>query len=524
MSIDDRPTKPRGLAVATFSGLRWSYVSTATVAIVQLLYVSVMSRLLSPEAFGIYAIAMLTVAVGDLFAQMGLHQAIVQRTSISRDDIRASATAGVVTGFALFALLWIVAPFISAFFDEPAATPVLRVMGANFVFVGLGVTSQGVLRRELRFRTLSIAQIAAYLVGYGLVGIGLAVAGAGVWSLAAAVIAVHVVATAIQYASVRHPLRPILRVRRFKALYSFGARTSVIGIVEFLGRQLDTFAVGRYAATSLLGQYNRAFVLVNMPLSQQVSGAIMTVVFPAFSKIQHDVPRLVRTYLGVMALGGMLIFPVSAGMAAASRELVLVVLGNQWDVARQLVPYFAVAVSLNIMTKFSRLLCQAKAELNSVIWIQVIYLVLLAAGYVAVSGLEDVRAFAAVLAVGEAVRHVALGVMVRKVIGVRLRDTLQAYAPAFVAAVVVAVSVGVTSRLAQYEALPTAVLLILEMAIAALALAASIRLNPFSWVRTELGAGFRAAGLLEDPRRASARIVRALVGRRSTMPPASRTL
>ena len=499
MVVDGDGLEPRasqGLTAAAFRGMSWSYITAGLVAVVQVFYVAVTSRLLPPRAFGLYAIALLVMNTADTFAGMGVAQALIQRESVSREDVRAASTSGIGLGLLFFATLWLLAPAIAGFFTEPEAIEVLRVMGIHFVFIGFGLTSQALLRRDHRFRELAVAHCVSNVIGYGIVGPAMAVAGAGVWSLAAAVLGSHLLHNGFTYLYARHPLRPTFAVRAFKSLYGFGARVSLLTLFEFLGKQLDTFAVGRYATTGLLGQYSRAFVVVSLPLGQHLRQAITRVMFPGFSRIQMDVQRVTRAYLSVVTLCGALMLSVAAGMAVASREIVLVLLGGQWDVAIRLVPLFAVAVSFNVMTRFAELVCQAKAELNKVIALQVAYLVLLAGAYVAVSGIGGVMPFAAVLAAGEIARHIGFTALLRKVFGIRFIDVALAYAPAVVAAGGVAGMVFLGRQTVRIDALPIQGVLAAEMLCGALGLALFIRFNPFPRLREELHSRLISAGLI----------------------------
>lgn len=504
--------RPQRLTAAALTGMGWSYSTSIAIGIIQFIYVAVMSRLLAPRAFGVYAIAMLCINMGNSFARMGLAQALIQRPSISRDDIRAASTAGIAFGFILFLLLWVVAPWIGYFFREPQAIGVVRLMGVHFIFLGFGVTSHGLLRRELRFRQLSIAHVASYALGYGIIGISMALAGMGIWSLALGVLSAHLFQALFQYGCVRHPLRPTLRLRRFSHLYSFGTRVSLVGLLEFLGRQLDTFAVGRYTTTGLLGQYSRAFILVNLPLSQHLSQSITRVIFPGLSKIQQNPRRLKRAYISVLTLGALLLFPVGAGMAVAAREIVLVVLGEQWDIAVTLVPFFSVAVVFNIMTKFAELVCEARAELNKVLCVQMGYIVVLAAAYIAVSGFGEPAPFAAVLAVSEILRHIAFSTLLWRVAEVRPREVVQAYAPALVTTAGVALAVLVGRQAALIDGFPVVGVLAIEILLAAFVLALCTRFNPFSGARRELWERLRVAGVLQTPNGSRQKLVRLLLG------------
>jgi O-antigen/teichoic acid export membrane protein len=509
-----RAAPAKGLTAAALSGMSWSYSTSILIAIVQVFYVGVMSRLLSPRAFGLYAIALLAMNAGNTFAGMGVAQALIQKPEVTRDDIRAAATSGVGLGLLFFGSLWALAPWIAGFFTEPDAVPVLRVMGLHFLFLGFGLTAQALQRRAHRFRQVAISQCVAMVIGYGIVGPVAAQAGAGVWSLCAAVLTSHFLEAGIDYAWVRHPLRPLFARRAFRDLYGFGARISFHTLLEYLGKQLDTFAVGRYASTALLGQYTRAFVLVSLPLSQHLRQAITRVMFPGFSRIQGDTQRLTRAYLSVVTLIGTLMLGVAAGMAVAAREIVLVILGGQWDVAIRLVPFFAVAVVLNVMTRFSELVCQAKARLNALIALQSVYLVLLGLAYVAVSEWPGVLPFAVALAVSEILRHLAFTWLLRRLTGLRFGDVAMAYAPAITTAACVAALVYLGRLTLHIPGVPLQVVLAVEMVCGGIALALGIRFNPFRRVRDELFERMIAAGLIGKRRSWKTRAAMLLVGNR----------
>ena len=106
--------------------------------------------------------------------------------------------------------------------------------------------------------------------------------------------------------------------------------------------------------------------------------ALTNVLFPHLSRIQHDEARLHRAYLSVLALGGVLVFPVCAGMAVAAHELVLVVLGRQWSVAATTVPWFALAAGCSVISALSQTVAEARADLYRSLGVQAAYIVVLA--------------------------------------------------------------------------------------------------------------------------------------------------
>jgi len=84
-------------------------------------------------------------------------------------------------------------------------------MTLALVFQALGAVALGLLKRNLDFKTVQIAQVTSYFVGFVLVGVACAWFGAGEWSLVAAWVSQTFVASAIQYAKAPHALAPRLR-------------------------------------------------------------------------------------------------------------------------------------------------------------------------------------------------------------------------------------------------------------------------------------------------------------------------
>lgn len=485
------------LTAQTASGLRWSYASSLGLAVSTLAYTALISRVLSPVAFGLVAMANLVVLFTSFFTRMGLAQALIQKTELSDEEIRAGATAGIVLGAACFGAVWLSAPLISGLFHEPALPPVLRAMGMSFLFAGLSMTGQGLLRRQLRFRELAIIRLGAYVLGYLVVGVGLAILGAGVWSLVAGTVVWTASQAVWQYARLCHPVRPVFTWQPYRALYGYGVRSSGIRLMEYLGSNLDTLTVARVASTALLGQYNRAFYLVSLPLRNHLGQAITTVLFPGFSRIQEDTARARRAYLCLLSLGGIVLFPVCAGFAVAAQELVLVVLGPKWDVAATIVPWFALAGGLTVMSKLSELLTEARGELNKALLLQGSYLLVLGALlWVALSfQSQGLWVFGAALAAGEVIRHVAYLGLVRRIVDLPIRQIWRSYAPAAFASGGVALAIAVT-RSALVQSAPAVIVLAAEVATGAVALALCIRLCPLPGIRRQLRSRLWAAGLL----------------------------
>lgn len=509
--MDGGPAELEGRANMTAhaaSGLSWSSLSTVALVVANLVYTATVSRLLEPTAFGLMAMANLVVLFALYFVRMGLASALVQKPELSDEEIRAASTAGILIGVVCLGLVWLAAPAVGSFFRAPELAPVLRGLGVSFLFSGWSMTGIGLLRRELRFRELSVISVGSYVVGYLAVGIGLALLGAGVWSLVAAVVSSTAIQAVWQYAILRHPLRPVRRWRPYRAVCGYGIRLSAAHLLDYIGGNLDTLTVARVASTAVVGQYSRAYYLVFQPLGNFLSAALTNVVFATLSRIQDDVTRLRRGYLSILSLGALLLFPMCVGMAVAARELVAVVLGPQWGLAAGLVPWFALAGGCHVASQLSQSLAEARAELNRSVAVQVAYLLGLAVLILLVLPFRarGVWVIAAAVAVAEVLRYVGYLILARRLLGLRRAQMWRAHFPAAFASVGVGLAIAAAGW-ALASAAPLATLTV-QIIAGALALALCTRVCPDPAVRAELWLRLVSAGLLEASwRRRLARLI-----------------
>jgi O-antigen/teichoic acid export membrane protein len=511
----DPPVSPDGstLTARAVSGLRWSSLGYAALLIANVVYTVTMSRLLHPVAFGLMALAQIVVLFVQFFVRMGLASALVQKPELSKEDVRAASTAGVAVGVVLYAVLWALAPVISDLFRAPALTSVLRVLGVTFLIEGTSMVGLGLLRRQLRFRELSIITFATYVLGYVVVGIGLALLGAGVWSLVIGALVSSASQMVWQYALLRHPVRPVLQWKPYQYVCGYGMRLSGAHVLDYVGSNLDTFTVGRFANTAVVGQYSRGYYLAVQPLRVYLAQTLTNVLFSHLSRIQEDAVRLRRAYLSMLMLSGLVVFPVCAGMAVAAREFVRVVLGPQWSLAATLVPWFALAAGCSVISALSQMVAEARADLNRSIAVQAAYVVALGA-FLAVAVVHrshGVWVYAAAVVAAELIRLVGYLGLMRRLVRFTFTDLCASCAPAVFASAGVALAVA-AARVLLVGTMPTLVVFAAEVVAGALALVLAVRVCPLPAVRRELWLRLTAAGLLGAAGGRRRRLARLVLG------------
>lgn len=353
------------LTVATVHGLKWSYLSTVTIMLLQIGVTAILARLLTPSEFGLVAMAALFLRFGQYFSQMGVGQAVVQKQDLTPQDVRTAFTLSLLVGAGFCVLFFALAPVAALLFpDTPGVADVVRVMSLTFLLSGLTSTTQGLLQRRFAFKAMGLAEIFSFVAGYALVGLALALWGLGAWSLVFASLG-QVALIALTFAAFcRHDLAFGLSRNSIRSIYSFGWRVSLIGFAEFIAANLDTLWTGHYLGSRATGLYTKATNIATVPLSLLNVG-LSRVLLPGLSRIQLMKERLKAVYLATLTVVGGLAIPAAWGLAGASHEAMKVLLGSQWLAAAPVLTILAIAAPFALLTHFGAIICEATATLNA---------------------------------------------------------------------------------------------------------------------------------------------------------------
>lgn len=501
------------LSGRTATSLGWQYAAALLSAAMQIVYTAVTSRQLTRAEIGLFAAAMVVVNFTRYLSELGVGQALIQKATLTREDVRAGATLGLGLGLVTWVLVALAAgPLARGFFDKPDVASVLRWLAVAFVLTSAQTTAQSILRRRLAFRELAIVDIAAFFFGYILLGCGGAFLGAGVWSLVLAVNGAAAFALVARYALTRHAVTPVRGWEHYAPLLSFGTRISGVNFLNYASNNVDTIAVSRYATEALLGVYNRAFNLVTLSMSY-LTQSLQRVLFPSMARIQDDPERLGRVFSGIAAVVSFLLLPISAGIAVAAVEIIDVLLGlPKWDDAVVLLPVLALAGAAQGMSSLVAAATEARAELNQMLAVQLVTLLGMVAGISLVVG-GPLLGYAIVLAVGEVVRHGLLLALMRRSLAMPGSLLVRAYVPAVVAAGVTAGAIGLVRwLLAVVLDLPSGVVLVAEIVAGGVAMLALLRAGPVPDVRDELRRRLAALGVRPDGRRPVDRVATLVLG------------
>jgi len=297
----------------------------------QLFYLArliILARLLAPHDFGLMGIAMLTMMTLETFSQTGFQAALIQKKENIEAYLNSAWTVIIIRGFILFTILYFIAPYAATFFDVPEAKLIIQVIGLSILFQAF--TNIGVIyfQKELEFNKQFIFQLAGTLSDFT-VAVSVALILRNVWALVFGVLAGNIVRFIASYFI--HPYRPRLSsdLGKAKELFGFGKWVLGSSILIFLLTQGDDAFVGKFLGATMLGFYQMAYRISNMPATE-ITHVISQVTFPAYSKLQDNIPKLREAYLKVLQLTAFISFPIGGLIFVLAPDFTRIFLGEKW--------------------------------------------------------------------------------------------------------------------------------------------------------------------------------------------------
>jgi polysaccharide transporter, PST family len=309
-------------------------------AVVQLAGLVILSRLLTPKEFGVVAVVVAVIGVGETIRDLGLSSAAIQAPTLSRAQRDNLFWVNTGLGVAIGLVVLLGSALLARIYDDDAVAPVAQVLSITFVLNGLAAQHRASLVRDLRFGVTSGLDLAGTVVGFVL-AVALAVAGAGYWALVGQELArCAVTGGGAVLAAHWWPGRP-RRGAQMGTLIRFGTHLLGSQLLSYASRNIDTAIVGARFGTHQAGVYARAFQLASLP-STQISAPATRVAVAVLSRLADRLSDFRRFLLVGQTVLLHLVVPLYAATIAMAVPLIDVTLGEAWGEASSLFQVLAI--------------------------------------------------------------------------------------------------------------------------------------------------------------------------------------
>ena len=340
-------------------GVFWNLVNSGSIAVLQFVHLAVLARLITKADFGLMALAAVVVGFARVWVDLGLGNAIVQRQQLSRDQLSTILWLGLGMG----ALVWLVmsafAPWIAVYFEAPGLARLIRMVGATFLLFPVANQYLLLLLKDLRFRSIAIAEVLAKAAAVG-VTLALAAAGHGPWSIAWGMLVSEFMRAVLMCVSGLDLFRPLLtfQPRTLSELKSFGMFQLGTRMIQSFIQELDVLIIGKVIGREGVGVYSYAKQLVLAPILMIVP-IVTQVSFPTMAKVQADPERFRGIFLRSLRTVAFLVFPVCGLLMVTADEVVILCFGRAWGATLLIVQILAIFAALRAVAMLLGVLMNA---------------------------------------------------------------------------------------------------------------------------------------------------------------------
>ena len=312
----------------TLKGTAWSFIDTFSSQGITFLVGLVLARLLTPEEYGLIGIITIFIAVFNSIVDSGFSNALIRKNDACDIDYNTVFISNFGLSVLLFAVMYLAAPSIATFFNQPKLEPLSKIMASIIIINAFAIIQRTILVKKIDFKTQTKVSLISS-ISSGLIGISMAFAGFGVWALVSQQISRQLLNTIFLWVFAKWFPRLQFSIQSFKELFGFGWKLLVSGLIETVWREIYQIVIGKYYNAATLGQYTRAHQFASI-FSSNLNSVVQRVSYPVLSSIQEDKVRLKSAYKKVIKVTMLVTFVLMLGLAAVAKPMILVLVGKQW--------------------------------------------------------------------------------------------------------------------------------------------------------------------------------------------------
>jgi O-antigen/teichoic acid export membrane protein len=302
---------------------------------------AILARLLTPNDYGLVAMATVTIGAAAIFKDGGLTLATIQSETIDHLRISKLFWINLAIGFSLTIIVSSVAPYIASFFKNDKLTDVVRLLSIAFTINSLTIQHQALLRRQMKHGRIAVCQIASLTIGLS-VAILIAQQRQDYWALVWLHLAASTSSCIITFLIL--PWKPSLpkKSTNISTLLSFGNDMLVSQMVTYLRRNADNILIGKLSGPTQLGYYEKAYSLLLAPISQ-LNTPLTTVAIPALSRLKNDPKNYEKFLHNLLSILFLATIPIVTLLFLFSESIVFVWLGPKWEASATLFKLLSLA-------------------------------------------------------------------------------------------------------------------------------------------------------------------------------------
>lgn len=362
----------------------WQSLNAVCQSVIQLIFNAIMARLIAPESFGVMAIVLIFIGFIEIFGQIGIGPAIIQRKEITSNQLKSSFYLSLVLSVIFFLLVYFFAPEVAAYYSDNSLTPLLQATALSFIIAGIGIVPKSMLFRNLRFKELFISTMIGMFLGLIVIGLPCAYMGFEVWAIVIYLLSQNLILTICYWYFNPINLKGKATLKHAFPLIRYGGGSTLFTFFNFLSSKVDTFIVSRFYGAaqshqnnwSDTGVYDQSIKVMGYPIT--IIGKLSdSILFSGLSRIQDQKQKLKYAFKTAFLVLTTVALPASLFLSIYAREVVLIILGDQYLEAIPIVQILFLGLFLRTIIKLCDAVVRALDRIYLGALIKFVYFVLI---------------------------------------------------------------------------------------------------------------------------------------------------
>ena len=318
----------QNLREKTAQGLFWGFLSSGGMQLLNLIIGIFLARLLSPGEYGIVGMLAIFTLLANNLQESGFGVALINIKNITHNDYNSVFWFNVGTSVLLYAILFLCAPLIAAFFHQPCLIPLSRFVFLAFIIASFCISPNAMLVRDLKMKEKAITSLSALIIS-GTVAVVMAIKGFSYWSLATQQVLYNVVICFGRYYYTRWCPTFKIDFTPVKRMFSFSYKVLITTVLTTINNNVLTVIFGRLFPAQAVGNFTQANKW-NTMANQLVTNTVAQVAQPVLTRVTDDNERQRRIFGKMLRFTAFLAFPALFGLAMVAPQVILLAIGDKW--------------------------------------------------------------------------------------------------------------------------------------------------------------------------------------------------
>ena len=310
------------------NGFFWRFAERCGVQLISAVVSILLARILTPDDYGKVALVTVFNNIMYVLLDCGIGTALVQKKEVDELDYSSAFFFSIVISFVLYGGMFVAAPYLAAFYNDPSMTPIFRGISLTVAVCGIKTIQQAHVTRNMKFQYFFYSAFAGAIVST-ILGLGLAYMGFGVWALVVQQVSNITVDTLVLWKLSSWRPKMEFSWQHLKGLLSYGWKLLASSLSSVIYNNLRSLIIGKMYTSADLAYYNQGDNLT-YSIASSVDTSIESVLFPVMSSLQDDRAQVKNMTRRSIKTCTYIIAPVMMSTAFCAEPLVRLILTEKW--------------------------------------------------------------------------------------------------------------------------------------------------------------------------------------------------